>query len=75
MIISSRAKEPSSAQQLVSLVILPVIGMLVAQVAGFVQVSVSFIVGLAIGIALLDVALLFVSIKLFRREEILTNWS
>ena len=75
VIISSRAKEPSSAQQLGSLVILPVIGMLVAQVAGFVQVSVSFIVGLAIGIALLDVALLFVSIKLFRREEILTNWS
>ena len=68
-------KEPSSAQQLGSLVILPVIGMLVAQVAGYVQVSVPFIVSLAIGIGLLDVALLFISVKLFRREEILTNWT
>ena len=75
VVISSRVKEPSSAQQLGSLVILPVIGMLVAQVAGYVQVSVPFIVSLAIGIGLLDIALLFISVKLFRREEILTNWT
>jgi ABC-2 type transport system permease protein len=75
VVISSRVKEPSSAQQLGSLVILPVIGMLVAQVTGYVQVSVSFIVGVAIGVAILDVMLLFVSVKLFRREEILTTWT
>ncbi|HET9495083.1 MAG TPA: ABC transporter permease subunit [Chloroflexia bacterium] len=75
VVISSRVKEPSSAQQLGSLVILPVIGMLVAQVAGYVEVSASFIVGVAVGVALLDVALLFLSIKLFHREEILTNWT
>jgi ABC-2 type transport system permease protein len=75
VVISSRVKEPSSAQQLGSLVILPVIAMLVGQIAGFVQVSVPFIVGVAIGIALLDVGLLYLSIKLFRREEILTSWS
>jgi ABC-2 type transport system permease protein len=75
VVISSRVKEPSSAQQLGSLVILPVIGLLVGQVAGFVQVSVPFILGVALGIGALDVVLLFLSVKLFRREEILTSWT
>jgi ABC-2 type transport system permease protein len=74
VLISSRVKDPNSAQQLGSLVILPVIGMLIAQVSGAVQVGVGVVMGIAIGVGVIDVLLLVVSVRLFRREEILTGW-
>ena len=74
VLISSRVKDPNSAQQLGSLVILPVIAMLVAQVSGAVQVGVEVVVGTAIVVGILDLLLLGLSVRLFRREEILTGW-
>lgn len=74
VLISSRVKDPNSAQQLGSLVIVPVMGMLVAQVSGAVQVGVGVIVGIAIVVGIIDVMLLVISVRLFRREEILTGW-
>lgn len=74
IIISTRVKDPSSAQQLGSLLILPVIGLLVAQLSGLVQVGVGLVLGIALAVGLLDLILLAVAIRLFRREEILTGW-
>lgn len=74
VLISSRVKDPNSAQQLGSLVILPVIGMLVAQVSGAVQVGVGVIVSIAVVVGLIDIGLLILGVRLFRREEILTSW-
>jgi hypothetical protein len=48
--------------------------MLVAQVSGAVQVGVSVVLWIAAVVAVIDVALLWVSVRLFRREEILTAW-
>ncbi|MEO8284825.1 MAG: ABC transporter permease subunit [Chloroflexota bacterium] len=74
IIISSRVKDPNSAQQLGSLLILPVIGLLVAQISGAVRLSTPFVLSIAFGVALLDAILLIVAVRLFRREEILTGW-
>jgi ABC-2 type transport system permease protein len=74
IIISSRVKDPNSAQQLGSLLILPVIALLVAQVSGAVQIDVATILSIAFGVGLLDLILLAVAVRLFRREEILTGW-
>jgi ABC-2 type transport system permease protein len=74
IIISSRVRDPSSAQQLGSLLILPVIGLLVAQVSGLVQIGLTLILQIAVGICLLDIFLLVIAVRLFRREEILTVW-
>jgi ABC-2 type transport system permease protein len=74
IIISSRAKDPNSAQQLGSLLILPVIALLIAQVSGAVHVGVTLILGIAFGVGLLDALLLVAAVRLFRREEILTGW-
>ena len=74
IIISSRAKDPNSAQQLGSLLILPVIALLIAQVSGAVHVGVTLILGIAFGVGLLDAILLVAGVRLFRREEILTGW-
>lgn len=74
VLISSKVKDSNSAQQLGSLVILPVIGMLVAQVSGAVQVGVGVVLGIAFVVGVIDIVLLGLSVRLFRREEILTGW-
>lgn len=74
IIISSRVKDPNSAQQLGSLLILPIIALLVAQVSGAVQIGVDVILGIALAVAIFDVVLLVAAVRLFRREEILTGW-
>jgi ABC-2 type transport system permease protein len=74
IIISSRAKDPQSAQQLGSFIVLPMVAILVGQVLGAVDVSLPVIAGAAGGVGLLDVALIILSVRLFRREFILTTW-
>jgi len=74
IIISSRVKDPNSAQQLGSLLILPIIVLLIAQVSGAVHVGVGIILGIAFAVALFDLVLLIAAVRLFRREEILTGW-
>lgn len=74
IIISSRVRDPQSAQQLGSLVILPLIGVLVAQVTGAVSLGLGSVIGTAIVIGLIDLALLGVAVRLFSRETILMNW-
>lgn len=74
IIISSRVKDPSSAQQLGSLLILPVIGALVAQIVGAVNYSAELVLVIGGILFLLDGTLLAVGVRLFRREEILTRW-
>jgi ABC-2 type transport system permease protein len=74
IIISSRVKDPQSAQQLGSLVVLPLIGVLVAQVTGAVTLGLGSVLGTALLIGLVDVVLLGVAVRLFSRETILMNW-
>lgn len=74
IIISSRVKDPQSAQQLGSLVILPLIGVLVAQVTGAVSLGLGSILGAALVIGFIDALLLVVAVRLFSRETILMNW-
>jgi len=74
IMISSRVSDAQSAQQLGSLMVLPLIGILVAQVTGAVSVGVGSVTGAVVFVGVLDVLLLFVSIRLFSRETILMRW-
>src|SRR5687768_4943223 len=74
IMISSRVSDAQSAQQLGSLLVLPLIGILVAQVTGAVSVGVGSVTGAVVFVGVLDVLLLFVSIRLFSRETILMRW-
>ena len=74
VIASSRTNDPRAAQQLGAVVILPVSALLSAQAFGFIRLDVShalLIAGLA---ALADAGLLWVAVRLFNRETILTRW-
>lgn len=74
VIISSRVNDVRLAEQLGGVLVLPLIGISVPVLMGRLLLSTSlFLIGAA-AVALLNVGLLYVGIKLFQRETILTRW-
>jgi ABC-2 type transport system permease protein len=74
VIVSSRAHDPRSAQQLTSLIILPITAVFVAQLMGaFVIGAPALLLG-AVGCLILNGVLLAIGVKVFARETILTRW-
>lgn len=71
---SSRASDAKSAQNLAVLVVLPIFALIAVQVTGLVRFTPLLTVLLSIGIAALDVALLWLAVRLFARESILIRW-
>lgn len=74
IMVSSRVSDPRVAEQLAGVVILPLILLVIGQSVGFILINQRVIIILAVAVALLDVVLLYLSIKLFQRETILTRW-
>ena len=74
VIISSRVNDARSAQQLGALVILPITGVFVAQLAGQFVLGPRALVLAALGLALLDAFLLWIGVRVFDRERILMKW-
>ena len=74
IMISSRVTDPRSAEQLAGLVVLPVILLVVGQSVGLILVSRELIFLLGLVVAVLDVVVVYLTIKTFRRETILTQW-
>jgi len=72
--VSSRVNDPRSAQQIGALVILPIAGLLVAQLIGTVQLTVPVIGVMALVLVALNVLLAWIGVRLFDRESILTRW-
>ncbi|MGA8302262.1 MAG: ABC transporter permease subunit [Thermoplasmata archaeon] len=74
VIISSRATDARSAQQYAGIVFVPLIFLYVAGEIGFFPLDATNLLYIAAGLAVLVVALFYTSVRMFRREEILTQW-
>ncbi|MBI4265544.1 MAG: ABC transporter permease subunit [Acidobacteria bacterium] len=72
--VSSRVNDPRSAQQLGVLVILPVAGLLVAQIVGSLVLTLPLVVCIALLLLGVNAGLMLIAIRLFDRESILTRW-
>jgi ABC-2 type transport system permease protein len=72
--ISSRVNDPRSAQQIAVLLVLPLVLMLVGQVAGAFVITSPMLLALCAGLAIVWLLLVFFSVALFDRESILTRW-
>ncbi|MSO29379.1 MAG: hypothetical protein EXQ48_00355 [Acidobacteria bacterium] len=72
--VSSRVNDARSAQQIGALIILPIAGLLVAQLTGNVLLTVPKILVVALVLAAVNLALLRIGVALFDRESILTRW-
>lgn len=73
--VSSRVNDPRSAQQVAVLVILPLILMLVGQIAGAFFITTGVLLLLCLAMIAAWAGLILLSIALFERETILTRWA
>lgn len=74
VIASSRMSDPRAVQQLVAFFVVPILGIGVGQTLGVVLLNVWTVLLGALLVALLDGAVLWVAVRLFQRETILTRW-
>jgi ABC-2 type transport system permease protein len=74
VMISSRANDPRVAEQLSMLVVIPLLGLFFAQIAGLVYINRTVILWMALMVTMLDAVLVYFATQLFQREAILTRW-
>lgn len=74
VVVSSRVNDVRAAQQLGSLVVLPLVAIFVLGESGAVSIDPFTLLEISAAILVADVALFFVSKATFQREEILTKW-
>ena len=74
LMVSSRSNDPRAAQQLASILIVPVMALFFLQIFGKLMLSVPLMLGFAVALVLLSVLALFLAAKVFQREAILTKW-
>jgi len=72
--VSSRVNDARSAQQLGALIILPIAGLLVAQISGALYLTLPLIGFIALMLVGVNIGLMLVAIAIFDRESILTRW-
>jgi ABC-2 type transport system permease protein len=74
VIVSSRVSDPRVAEQISSVMIVPLLAVLFGQIAGVIVLNFNFILISALGLVALDAGLVYLGVKLFGRETILTKW-
>ncbi len=71
---SSRAKDAKGAQNLVALVVVPVLVLIVIQITGIFWFTTFSALILVFGIVLVDLIVLRIAVQLFQRESIVVRW-
>ncbi|MCG8348248.1 MAG: ABC transporter permease [Chloroflexales bacterium] len=74
VMVSSRVNDPRTAQQLSAIVIVPILALFLGQLFGLLVLNPSFVLGVAVILALLTTLAIWFAIKVFQREVILTHW-
>lgn len=74
VIVSSRVTDPRVAEQLAAVVILPLILLIVGQSMGLILIDRRIMILIGGIVLILDVVLVYLAIRLFDRETILTRW-
>jgi len=72
--VSSRVNDPRVAEQISSLLIIPVVGLLFAQIAGIIVIDVLVMLSFIGAMTLVDIGLVYLGATIFQRENILTRW-
>jgi len=74
LFVSSRVNDPRVAEQISALMIVPILGLLFAQIAGVIVINVLVMLSFIGAMALVDVGLVYLGATIFQRENILTRW-
>jgi ABC-2 type transport system permease protein len=74
VVLSSRVNDPRTAQQISGVLVVPVMALLLGQLAGVVVLSPALALGIGVVLAVVAAGALWVAARLFQREVILTKW-
>jgi ABC-2 type transport system permease protein len=74
VVLSSRVNDPRTAQQISSVLIVPVLALLFGQLAGVIVLGPALALGIGAVLAFIAAGALWVAARLFQREVILTRW-
>jgi ABC-2 type transport system permease protein len=74
IMVSSRVNDPRVAEQLSVLIIVPVLAIFFGQLSGLFILNRQLVLLIAAVLVILDAILVYLSVRLFQRETILTRW-
>ncbi len=74
VMVSSRVNEPRVAEQISMIIIIPLIAILFAQIAGLFVINKELVLASALILLVLDTLLMGLAVQVFQRESILTRW-
>jgi len=74
IMVSSRVNDPRVAEQLSAVVILPLLAVFFGQIAGLFILNSTLILIMCVVLLLIDVLMIYLAVRLFQREMILTRW-
>jgi len=74
VMVSSRVNDPRVAEQISTVVILPVLAVFFGQIAGLFILNSTLILLMCLALLLVDVLMVYLAVRLFQRETILTRW-
>jgi len=72
--VSSRVNDPRTAEQISTLFVVPIFGLLFAQLAGVIVINVMVMLSFIGGMVLVDIGMVYLGTSIFQRENILTRW-
>jgi len=74
LMVSSRVSDPRTAEQVSMMLVLPLLGVFFAQIAGVLMVNAQVMQLAAIILVVIDAGLVYLAVRVFQRETILTKW-
>jgi len=74
LFVSSRVNDPRVAEQIASVLIVPILGLIFAQLAGVIVINVFVMLLFIGGMILVDIGMIYLGVDIFQREKILTRW-
>jgi ABC-2 type transport system permease protein len=74
VVLSSRVNDPRTAQQFSAVLVVPVLALLVGQLAGVIVLGPALALGIGVVLAVIAAGALWLATRLFQREVILTRW-
>lgn len=74
IIVSSRVNDPRVAEQMSAIVVVPLLGLFIGQISGFIIFNQLLVIIMALVLFAIDILVVILAISLFQRETILTRW-
>jgi len=74
IMVSSRVNDPRVAEQLSAVVILPLLAVFFGQIAGLFILNSTLVLFICLALVFIDILMVYLAVRLFQRETILTRW-